>query len=110
MQQSYLTSVWTTLVAFCACVRLMWREQPQVVLANGPGTCLPVCVAASLLSWLRLTRHCDVVFVESVARVHRLSLCGWLLLKLNVCTLFVVQWAELAELYPRNVNLAKIFF
>lgn len=109
VKQSYVTSVWTTLVAFWACFPLIWRERPRVILANGPGTCLPVCVVAWFLAAVRLVPQCDIVFIESAARVHRLSLSGWLLLRLRLCALFVVQWRELADIYA-TATLISLFF
>ncbi|KAL3142912.1 hypothetical protein ABBQ38_003199 [Trebouxia sp. C0009 RCD-2024] len=47
--QSYVTSVWSTFKATGAAIKVVWQETPQVVLVNGPGTCIPICVAASLL-------------------------------------------------------------
>lgn len=44
--QSYVTSVWTTLVAIAHALWLMIKIRPQVVLCNGPGTCIPLCVIA----------------------------------------------------------------
>lgn len=109
VKQSYVTSVWTTLVAFLACFPLVWRERPRVLLTNGPGTCLPLCIVAWLLALLRLTPRCDIVFVESAARVQRLSLSGYLLLRLGLCSLFVVQWRELHEQYPTTKHLPLFF-
>ncbi|KAG6784863.1 hypothetical protein POTOM_010573 [Populus tomentosa] len=45
--QSYLTSVGTTL-AMSHALWLMIRIRPQVVLCNGPGTCVPLCIIAFL--------------------------------------------------------------
>lgn len=39
---SILTTAWATLVAFS----IMWAAWPSLLLVNGPGTCLPVCIAA----------------------------------------------------------------
>ena len=74
--QSYLTSIWTTLVALWVAFSILYREAPQLVcdfeplghsmlavceihllnshrpvqlLVNGPGTCIPICLAARLL-------------------------------------------------------------
>eukprot|EP00922_Rhytidocystis_sp_ex-Travisia-forbesii_P046397 GHVS01069169.1.p1 GENE.GHVS01069169.1~~GHVS01069169.1.p1 ORF type:complete len:142 (-),score=6.99 GHVS01069169.1:177-602(-) len=44
--QSYITSCWTTLVAFIEALQLVYRTRPQLLLINGPGTCLPICYAA----------------------------------------------------------------
>ena len=50
--QSYLTSVFTTLVALAAAVGVVWRARPDLVLVNGPGTCVPICAAAALFRWV----------------------------------------------------------
>jgi beta-1,4-N-acetylglucosaminyltransferase len=109
VKQSYVTSVYTTLVAFLFCFPLIWREKPRVLLANGPGTCLPLCVVAWLLAFLRITPPCDIVFIESAARVHRLSLSGYLLMRLHLCSVFIVQWSELHDQYPATKHLSLFF-
>ena len=109
VKQSYVSSVWTTLVAFVAALRLVRRVQPQLLLVNGPGTCLPLCLAVWLLALLALAPRCDIVFVESVARVRSLSLTGQILYRLRLCSYFVVQWDELAARYDR-ATLLKLFF
>ncbi|KAG6786865.1 hypothetical protein POTOM_008482 [Populus tomentosa] len=50
--QSYLTSVETTLLAMSHASWLMIRIRPQVVLCNGPGTCVPLCIIAFLFKGL----------------------------------------------------------
>ncbi|KAJ6775877.1 GLYCOSYL TRANSFERASE-RELATED [Salix koriyanagi] len=46
--QSYITSIGTTFLALVHALWLMIRIRPQVVLCNGPGTCVPLCVIAFL--------------------------------------------------------------
>jgi beta-1,4-N-acetylglucosaminyltransferase len=94
--QPYLSSVWTTLFAFWACVRLVARLRPAMLLCNGPGTCLPVCLAALLLNWAGVT-DTRIVFVESVARVQHLSLTGRLLYP--IADSMQVQWPQLVQRY-----------
>ena len=65
--QSYISSVWTTLVAFVDALLLVVRTNPDLVICNGPGTCVPVCVAAKFYS------RSTVVFAESFCRVNSLS-------------------------------------
>ena len=77
---------------------------------NGPGTCVPLCIAALLLSLCGLAPRCDIVFVESVARVRSLSLTGRVLLALGACSAFVVQWATLRDRCGARVTLLKPFF
>lgn len=48
--QSYLTSIVSTLYATLYALGLVWRQMPSLVLCNGPGTCVPVCLAAYAVS------------------------------------------------------------
>ena len=108
--QSYLLSVFTTLRAIIAAFALVLRERPRVVLCNGPGTCLPVCVAAFVAKCLPepVGRAPVVVFVESVARVQSLSLTGKLLYHLRLADEVFVQWETLAERYPRTTLAGRV--
>ncbi|CAN8274660.1 unnamed protein product [Cochlearia groenlandica] len=98
--QSYVTSVWTTIVAIVHALWLMVRIRPQVILCNGPGTCIPLCVIAFLFKVMGV-RWSSIFYVESVARVKKLSLSGLLLYKLRIADQFFVQWPQLQKKYPR---------
>ncbi|KAL3739563.1 hypothetical protein ACJRO7_020903 [Eucalyptus globulus] len=98
--QSYVTSVWTTLVATAHALYLMIQLRPEVILCNGPGTCIPLCAIAFLFKVLGI-RWSSIFYMESIARVKRLSLSGLLLYKLQVADQFFVQWPELQRKYPR---------
>ncbi|XP_048618897.1 UDP-N-acetylglucosamine transferase subunit ALG14 homolog isoform X4 [Brassica napus] len=98
--QSYVTSVWTTIVAIVHALWLMIRIRPQVILCNGPGTCIPLCVIAFLFKVLGI-RWSSIFYVESVARVKKLSLSGLLLYNLRMADQFFVQWPQLQKNYPR---------
>ncbi|XP_022715612.1 UDP-N-acetylglucosamine transferase subunit ALG14 homolog isoform X2 [Durio zibethinus] len=65
--QSYVTSVWTTLVAIAHAFWLMIKIRPQVVLCNGPGTCIPLCVIAFFFKVAGI-RWSSIFYVESIAR------------------------------------------
>lgn len=70
--QSYSSSVVTTLYSFWVAMKMVLTERPDLVLVNGPGTCLPVAVSAFvLLRVLCLKPSCRIVFVESFCRVKR---------------------------------------
>ncbi|XP_026449149.1 UDP-N-acetylglucosamine transferase subunit ALG14-like isoform X1 [Papaver somniferum] len=100
--QSYLTSIWTTLVALVHALLLMIKIRPQVILCNGPGTCFPLCVIAFVFKVLGI-RWSSIFYVESIARVKRLSLSGLLLYKLHIADLIFVQWPHLQKKYPRTL-------
>ncbi|KAF2314661.1 hypothetical protein GH714_028331 [Hevea brasiliensis] len=68
--QSYITSIGTTLIAIAHALWLMIKIRPQVILCNGPGTCVPLCVIAFLfklcnLPILKVMEHANV-FGEAV--------------------------------------------
>ncbi|KAL2925665.1 UDP-N-acetylglucosamine transferase subunit ALG14-like protein, partial [Bienertia sinuspersici] len=91
--QSYLTSVGTTLIAIAHALWLMIKIRPQVILCNGPGTCIP---------WS------SVFYMESIARVKRLSLSGLLLYKLKMADQLYVQWPQLQSKYPRSIYVGRL--
>lgn len=105
VRQSWLSTVATTLHSACLCVPLTYRVRPDLVLCNGPGTCVPVCVAALLLGVLGVKRV-TLVYVESLCRVERLSLTGRLLRPF--ADHFLVQWPALKHKYPGAVYLGRV--
>jgi beta-1,4-N-acetylglucosaminyltransferase len=105
--QSWSSSVGTTLKAFRVCLREVYAARPQLVLCNGPGTCIPIVAAVLLLRFCGLERRrSKIVFCESFARVQSLSLSGRLLY--YVVDEFVVHWPQLQTKYPRTTHLGVI--
>ncbi|XP_073857223.1 UDP-N-acetylglucosamine transferase subunit ALG14 isoform X6 [Macaca fascicularis] len=81
------------------------RDPSNMVLCNGPGTCVPICVSALLLGILGI-KKVIIVYVESICRVETLSLSGKILFHLS--DYFIVQWPALKEKYPKSVYLGRI--
>ncbi|XP_006831002.1 PREDICTED: UDP-N-acetylglucosamine transferase subunit ALG14 homolog [Chrysochloris asiatica] len=105
VQQSWLSTVFTTLYSMLYSFPLTFRLKPDLVLCNGPGTCLPICISALLLGILGV-KKVIIVYVESVCRVETLSLSGKILYYLS--DYFIVQWPTLKEKYPKSVYLGRI--
>jgi len=101
--QSYATSVFTTLRSFLYAAWVVVRTRPDLVLCNGPGTCLPIAYCALLC---RIFGWCggNLVFVESFCRVKSLSLTGRLLYP--VADRFLVHWPELRSRYSYSEVLS----
>lgn len=95
--QGLPSSLLSTLRALVQAITLVASITPDLVLVNGPGTCVPVCLAAFLLRFLGWA-HPKIVFVESVCRTRGLSITGRLLYPL--ADRFLVQWPQLQERYP----------
>ncbi|XP_004614727.1 UDP-N-acetylglucosamine transferase subunit ALG14 homolog isoform X2 [Sorex araneus] len=105
VQQSWLSSVFTTLYSMWLSLPLTLRVKPDLVLCNGPGTCVPICISALLLGILGI-KKVIIVYVESICRVENLSLSGKILFYLS--DYFIVQWPTLKEKYPKSVYLGRI--
>uniref|UniRef100_A0A8D8WR25 UDP-N-acetylglucosamine transferase subunit ALG14 n=1 Tax=Cacopsylla melanoneura TaxID=428564 RepID=A0A8D8WR25_9HEMI len=104
VHQSYVTSVFTTLYSIMYSVPLMLRIQPDLILCNGPGTCIPICVIAFLMRVLYVSDSV-IVFVESICRVKSLSLSGVILY--YFADVFLVQWEELLNKYKRAKYIGR---
>lgn len=90
---SAMSSAHTTLWAMC----LVLRRAPDVLLLNGPGTSAVVAAVAFLYRVL-LRRRCRIVYVESFARVHSMSMSGRIVYPF--ADRFIVQWDELGKQWP----------
>jgi len=102
VMQSYFTSIFTTLYAFLHALVLMYREKPDLVVTNGPGTCIPLCFA-QFFNRMTMRSHGKILFIESICRVKSLSMTGTLLYPLSDRT--YVQHKTLQMKYPGSILL-----
>lgn len=63
--QSYFTSIFTTLIAILYSIPLVFKLKPDLLIVNGPGTCIPICLIVFVFSRLRLIPKCKIAFIES---------------------------------------------
>ncbi|XP_077784586.1 UDP-N-acetylglucosamine transferase subunit ALG14 isoform X2 [Podarcis muralis] len=105
VRQLWSSSVLTTLRSMFYCLPLTFRLKPDLVLCNGPGTCVPICASALLLRMLGI-KSVTIVYVESICRVENLSLSGKILYHFS--DYFIVQWPALKEKYPKSLYLGRI--
>lgn len=99
VNQSYFTSIFTTLRSVVECIPLIYHHRPELILCNGPGTCIPVCIITFLMKIFFVHTKCKIVFVESFCRVKTLSLSGKILVEF--ADVFVVNWPKLQGISPR---------
>ncbi|RIA85823.1 Glycosyltransferase Family 1 protein [Glomus cerebriforme] len=95
--QSWLTTPFSVFKALISCLNLIFGDSPDLIICNGPGSCIPVCVISYIpriigIKWIKL------IYIESFARVKTLSLTGKLLYRF--VDKFLVQWSYLLEKYP----------
>ncbi|KAF1758629.1 hypothetical protein GCK72_015088 [Caenorhabditis remanei] len=107
--QSYITSIASTFHATVFAVKLIYRIRPDLVLLNGPGTCIPVALAAAFFDIIRL-HDTVIIYEESICRVRKLSLSGAILYYLGMVDCLIVQWPGLKKLYPRATYIHDLEF
>ena len=110
VKQSWISTVVSTLYAFIHSISIFFKSdgRPDLLLCNGPGTCIPLCVVAILCKLMWIGKPVVIVYVESICRVETLSLSGRILYYL--ADQFVVQWPQLIQKYPLVTYLGKIFW
>lgn len=106
VKQSYLSTIFTSFKSLIESFYLVLTIQPDLIICNGPGTCVPLCYALFALRVLGVTQNSKIVFAESFCRVQSLSLTGRLLYYIS--DVFLVQWPLLAEKYPRAKYIGTI--
>ncbi|ODQ78362.1 glycosyltransferase family 1 protein [Babjeviella inositovora NRRL Y-12698] len=91
---STIISFYKTAVLMACRVRA--GQMPSLLVLNGPGTCVPLAYIIFGMHFLGMCRT-RIVYVESLARVKKLSVSG--LLILPIADRFIVQWGELQKAY-----------
>lgn len=106
VHQSFLSSVFTTLKSIVDCMPLLMHARPDLILCNGPATCVPVCLVAFLFKVFYINNRCKIAFIESYCRVKSLSLSGWILLYLS--DIFVVQWPKISKISRKILYFGRL--
>lgn len=105
VKQSWISTIFSTILACYHSILLLYKIKPDVIIVNGPGTCVPICYSAFLFRMLYIF-NADIIFAESFCRVKYLSITGKLLYP--IADKFIVQWEELQNKYPRSEYIGKI--
>ena len=106
--QSWLTTPFTTLYAIFVSLTLVWITRPDLLLVNGPGTCVPIVIATRVLYFVCRLRSCKIVYIESICRVKSLSMSSKMLWKVGLLDELIVQWPELAVKHKGAKYIGKI--
>ncbi|XP_065669464.1 UDP-N-acetylglucosamine transferase subunit ALG14 isoform X2 [Hydra vulgaris] len=105
VNQSWFLTLFTSLFGCFQAFFILLKHKPDLVLCNGPGTCVPLCFVAFLLKVVFLS-NTKIVFVESICRVKSLSLTAKILYLF--ADRLLVQWSDLLLKYPRAVYIGKL--
>jgi len=103
--QSYITAVLSTLIAIFYSFPIAFTSSPDLLLCNGPGTCIPICFWCFVLKFFWI-KDIKIVYVESICRVQTLSLSASILY--FVADHILVQWPQLKKAYPRTEYIGRV--
>lgn len=105
VHQSYISSVFSTIYAMLCSVPLVVKERPDLILCNGPGSCVPICLVAFLLR-VAFIHDSRLIFVESFCRVKTFSLTGKILM--YFADNIIVQWPSLQKKLKRSEYIGQL--
>ncbi|XP_064607155.1 UDP-N-acetylglucosamine transferase subunit ALG14 homolog [Liolophura sinensis] len=105
VSQSWITSLLSTLYALTHSIPLVLKLKPDLVLCNGPGTCVPLVITAAFLRMLHI-HLVKIIYVESICRVQTLSLSAKLVY--FFCDHLLVQWPQLQKRYPGTEYIGRL--
>ncbi|CAO3609902.1 unnamed protein product [Mucor fragilis] len=88
----------TALIALVASVKIMVTSWPDLIICNGPGSCIPICMLAYIPRVLGIKKM-EIIYIESFARVESLSVTGKLLYPF--VDRFLVQWPQLSNIFDK---------
>lgn len=106
---SIVHSILKAPLAFISAFHVLWTVRPDVLVCNGPGTCLVLVYVSRLLQFLCLAPRTVRIFVESFCRVKTISLTGRLVYPFMDS--FILQWPPtdaILRTYPRAKYLGRI--
>jgi len=76
------------------------KERPSCIISTGALATYPICIIGFIM-------RIKIIYIESFARVDSPSLTGKLMYKF--ADLFIVQWEEMLEVYPKAKYGGGIF-
>jgi UDP-N-acetylglucosamine:LPS N-acetylglucosamine transferase len=85
---------------FVYSVAILLKERPDFVISTGALNTVPFCILAKFFGR-------KLIFIESYAKVNTPTVTGKLMYK--IADLFIVQWPQLLEFYPKAVIGGSIY-
>ncbi|MCR1839797.1 PssD/Cps14F family polysaccharide biosynthesis glycosyltransferase [Murimonas intestini] len=85
---------------FIISFRVLHREKPDCIISTGALAAFPICLIGKIM-------RKKIIYIESFARVDKPSLTGRYMK--YIADLFLVQWPEMLEFYPRAEYVGRIF-
>lgn len=81
-------------------IKILSKEKPNLIISSGAAPAIP-------FFWLGKLFGAKTVYIEVFDRINASTISGKLCYP--VTDLFIVEWEEMKEVYPKAVNLGSIF-
>lgn len=81
-------------------IKVLKKERPDLIISSGAAVAVPFFYIGKLFG-------AKTVYIEVFDRIDKPTLTGKLVY--SITDLFVVQWEEMKQVYPKAVNLGGIF-
>ena len=81
-------------------IYLFFKIRPKYIVTTGTHTAVPMCYLGKLFG-------CKIIFIETFANSKSKTLSGKMIYP--IANLFIVQWKEMLDLYPKAVYGGSIF-
>ena len=81
-------------------IRILHKEKPDLIVSSGAAPAIP-------FFWLGKLTGAKTIYIEVFDRIDKPTISG------KVCypvtDMFIVQWEEMKQVYPKAINLGSIF-
>lgn len=81
-------------------VKILRKERPDLIISSGAAPAVPFFYIGKMMG-------AKLIYIEPFDRINKGSMSGKLCYK--VADVFVVQWEQMKEVYPKAVCLGSIF-
>ena len=81
-------------------VYLYFKIRPKVIITTGTHTAGPMCILGKIFG-------SKIIYIETFANHHKKTATGRLIYPIS--DLFIVQWKEMLEIYPKAVYGGSIY-
>ncbi|MGX7393443.1 PssD/Cps14F family polysaccharide biosynthesis glycosyltransferase [Carnobacterium mobile] len=81
-------------------VNVLLKERPDFIISSGAAVAVPFFYLAKLM-------RKKLIYIEVYDRIDKPTLTGKLVYPIT--DIFIVQWEEMLEVYPKATNLGSIF-
>ena len=88
---------------FYICLKTIYlfvRIKPKVIVTTGTHTAGPMCIIGKLF-------RSKIIYIETFANTNKKTMTGKLIYP--IADLFIVQWEEMLQLYPRAIYGGSIY-